>query len=278
MCISIRQTSGTCFALAFVLSSSVLASAQKTTESSYNVAGETVISITNNYGPITVTPSGSRQVTVTTVSHSDAVTFEDEQRGDRIELRAFTRTPDGGLAEYKVCVPSGSWVTMRSTRGTLRAENLDGDVVLEGVSAPVEVSFIKDAHVHVKTLSGPITLTSVRSSHLDIRSVSGNILLKNIFRSSVEAGSDSGRITFEGDPGQGGRYELTSHSGDLQLTVPAVALIRVRAKSVEGELGQGVPAWDTPNGEMSLLSKPKAAGVALFVLRSFKGKIHLDRP
>src|SRR5438105_7908618 len=62
--------------------------AQENKEFRYTVGPRAVVSITNNYGPITVKPSGSKQVVVDTVSHSDAVGLLNEQRGDRIEVRS----------------------------------------------------------------------------------------------------------------------------------------------------------------------------------------------
>jgi hypothetical protein len=57
---------------------SLLAAAQEKKEFGYFVGPKATISTTNNYGSITVKPSGNDQVTVTTVSCSDAVTFENE--------------------------------------------------------------------------------------------------------------------------------------------------------------------------------------------------------
>src|ERR1700687_1137347 len=87
---------------------SLLAVAQEKKEFSYTVGPGAVISITNNYGPITVKPSGSRQVLVETVSHSDTVSLMNEQHGDRIELRAMSSRPGTNLVDYTVLVPAAA--------------------------------------------------------------------------------------------------------------------------------------------------------------------------
>jgi len=156
------------------------ATAQDKKEFIYNVGPQAVVSITNNYGPITVKPSGSRQVVVETVSHSDAVGLVNEQHGDRIELRSISSRQGTDLVDYTVLVPVDAFVSLRSSDGTLRAQGLRGDVILEAAAASVEVTDISDAHLHVKTLSGPITLTDIRNSHLDIHSVSGNVTIRNV--------------------------------------------------------------------------------------------------
>ena len=113
---------------------SFLAAAQEKKEFSYTVGPGAVIFLTNNYGPISVKPSGTSQVVVETVSHSDAVNVVNEQHGDRIELRSTSSRPGTNLVEYTVLVPAAAFVTLRSSDGTLRARGLRGDLVLETAS------------------------------------------------------------------------------------------------------------------------------------------------
>jgi hypothetical protein len=110
---------------------SLPAAAQEKKEFSCTVGPGAVISITNNYGPITVEPSGSSQVVVETVSHSDTVSLVNEQHGNRIELRSISSRQGINLVEYTVLVPAAAFITLRSSDGTLRAQGLRGDVVLD---------------------------------------------------------------------------------------------------------------------------------------------------
>ena len=256
------------------------AAAQEKKEFTYNVGPRAVVSITNNYGPITVKPSRNRQVVVETVSHSDAVGLVNEQHGDRIELRAISSRPGTDLVDYTVLVPVDAFVSLRSSDGTLRAQGLRGDVVLEAAAASVEVTDISDAHLHVKTLSGPITLTDIRNSHLDIHSVSGNVTIRNVTGPSVEVNSGSGRISYQGDPGSTGEYLLTSHSGDLDISIPASALVDIRARSIKGQSDPDFPIANgfSAAGTGNLLLKPGTVTGSHFDLRSFRGKIRLKRP
>ena len=256
------------------------AAAQEKKEFTYNVGPRAVVSITNNYGPITVKPSRNRQVVVETVSHSDAVGLVNEQHGDRIELRAISSRPGTDLVDYTVLVPVDAFVSLRSSDGTLRAQGLRGDVILEAAAASVEVTDISDAHLHVKTLSGPITLTDIRNSHLDIHSVSGNVTIRNVTGPSVEVNSGSGRISYQGDPGSAGEYLFTSHSGDLDISIPASALVDIRARSIKGQSDPDFPIANgfSAAGTGNLLLKPGTVTGSRFDLRSFRGKIRLKRP
>ena len=249
-------------------------------EFTYTVGPRAVVSITNNYGPITVRPSPNRQVVVETVTHSDAVSLVNEQHGDRIELRSMSTRQGANLVDYTVLVPVDAFVSLRSSDGTIRAQGLRGDVILEAAAGSVEVSDIRDAHLHVRTLTGPISLTDIRGSNLDIHSVSGNVSLRNVTGPSVEVNSGSGLISYEGDPGPVGEYLLTSHSGDLDVSIPASALVDIKARSIKGEadpdfpIANGFSAARTGN----LLLKPGTITGSRFELRSFRGKIHLKRP
>jgi hypothetical protein len=257
------------------------AAAQEKREFTYNVGPQAVVSITNNYGPITVKPSGSRQVVVETVSHSDAVSLMNEQHGDRIELRSISSRQGTDLVDYTVLVPADAFVSLRSSDGTLRAQGLRGDVILEAAAASVEVTDISDAHLHVKTLSGPITLTDIRNSHLDIHSVSGNVTIRNVAGPSVEVNSGSGRISYQGDPGSTGEYLLTSHSGDLEVSIPAIALVDIKARSIKSQSDPEFPiasGFSSTGGAGNLLLKPGMVAGSRFELRSFRGKIRLKRP
>jgi len=259
---------------------SLRATAQITKELRYQVGPKAMVSITNDYGSITVQPSGNTQVIVMTVAYSNAVSFSSEQRGNRVELRAESNSRGTGLADYKVLVPMDTIVTLRSSNGRLHAQGLNGDIVLEAINATVEVSDVRDAHIHVRTLSGSVTLSNLRDSHLDISSVSGDLTIKNVTDSFVEAHSGSGQITYDGNPGKTGDYTLTTHTGNLDVSIPATASAEITSRSLQGDADQDVanpttgPATPQQNRFLSL----RRTAASRFVLRSFKGHIHVRRP
>jgi DUF4097 and DUF4098 domain-containing protein YvlB len=256
------------------------AAAQEKKEITYTVGPKAVVSITNNYGPITVKPSPNRQVVVESVIHSDTVSLVNEQHGDRIELHSISTRQGANLVDYTVLVPVDAFVSLHSSDGTIRAQGLRGDVILEAAGASVEVTDISDAHLHVRTLSGPINLTDIRNSHLDIHSVSGNVNIHNVTGPSVEVNSGSGRISYDGDPGPAGEYLLSSHSGDLDVSIPASALVDIKARSIQGQSDADFPVANgfASTGTRNLLLKPGTLTGSRFELRSFRGKIKLKRP
>jgi len=267
------------FTISLLALTAVSQERQASKSSSYAVGPGAVVSITNNYGPVSVKPSGSSQVVVETVSHSDSIRVVNEQHGDRIELRSTSSRPGTNLVDYTVLVPAAVFVSVRSSDGSLRVQGLSGDVVLEAASGSVEVTNISDAHLHVKTLSGPISLTDISNSHLDIHSVSGDVDLHNVAGPSVDVNSGSGRITYDGDPGRIGEYLLSSHSGNLEVSIPASAWVEIKARSIKNQSDPEFPTTGKPPalGQINLMGKPGKIG-SRFELRSFSGKIHLKRP
>jgi Putative adhesin len=259
---------------------SLLLAAQEKREVSYTVKRRAIISVTNDYGSITVKPSGNRQVVVTTLSRSDAVSFVNEQHGNRIELRSISTRQGAALVDYTVLVPADAIVSLRSFDGTLHAQGLRGDVILEAATASVEVTDISDAHLHVKALSGPVSLSAIRNCRLDVYSVNGTVSLHDVTGSSVEVNSGVGRITYEGNPGSAGEYLLTSYSGDLEVSIPASASVEIKTNSLKADSDQGFPNGGSAPaiGQRNLLLKPGIESASRFVLHSFRGKIHVKRP
>jgi hypothetical protein len=203
-----------------------------------------------------------------------------EQHGNRIELRSMSTRQGAALVDYTVLVPADATVSLRSFDGALHARGLRGDVILEAATASVEVTDISDAHLRVKTLSGPISLSTIRNCRLDLDSVNGTVSLHDVTGSSVALNSGGGRITYEGDPGSGGEYLLTSYSGDLELSIPASASVEIKTQSLKGDSDQGFPNAGSPPkmGQSNLLLNPGIVSASRFVLHSLRGKIHVRRP
>ena len=104
--------------------------------------------------------------------------------------------------------------------------------------------------------------------------------MRNVTGPSVEVNSGSGQISYDGDPGRMGEYLLTSHSGDLNISIPANAWVNIKARSVQGQSDPDFPVANSfASGRTgNLLLKPGMVTGSRFELRSFRGKIHLKRP
>ncbi len=266
---------------------SALAADTAKKEFKYSAGPKASVSILNQYGPITVKPSTSNQIVVVASPHSDKVQIEGTQNGNRILVRSQLlngANASTGRVDFEVEVPSDTSVTLHSVDGPLQAEQLEGDVTVEGDSANIDLRDLAGGHVHVNTLNGPVTLTNINNGHVEITSVGGDINMNSVTGPFVEVTSAKGRINYSGDFGYTGNYKLTSHTGDIEAVVPGYASFDVNARSVRGDVLNDFPmndhhSQDTPStfqrGRSFVGSAGKAASSV--IIRTFSGKIRLKK-
>jgi DUF4097 and DUF4098 domain-containing protein YvlB len=267
-----------------MLAGTILVVAQTRKEFRYTVGPQATVSVTNQYGPITVASATGNQVIVTAILHSDKVEVDQSQSGSRVDLVSHLlpgADVESGRVDYEVAVPIDAAVTLHSSTGPLHAEKLHGDVTLEGAGATVDCRDISNAHVHVKTLNGPITLTNINNGHVEITSVTGNVTLEEVSGPFVQVNSSSGNIVYDGDFGYGGEYSLMSHTGNIDATVPTYASIDVTARSIKGQVQNDFPLQPkhTPfviKAGSAFAGTIGKAGSSVRLL-SFSGRIHLKK-
>jgi DUF4097 and DUF4098 domain-containing protein YvlB len=261
--------------------------AQTKKEFHFTVAARSGVSVLNPYGSITVKPSSGNTVLVSAFLHSDKVEIDNNQSGNRVDITSHLlpgADAESGRVDYEIQVPADASITLHSSTGTLRAEKLHGDVNLEGPGASVEVRDISGAHVHVKTMNGPVTLDNIQNGHVEVDSLSGVVTLNEVNGALVQVVSTSGKINYIGDFGNSGEYRLTSHSGDIDATIPEWTSADVSARSVRGEVHDDIPLQPKTHTYFALDKGRAFAGTmgrvavsSTVVLRTFSGKIHLRK-
>ncbi|HXZ80666.1 MAG TPA: DUF4097 family beta strand repeat-containing protein [Terriglobales bacterium] len=259
--------------------------AQAKRELHYSVTSGAMVSIVNDYGPISVKPSAGNSVLINTNARSNKVEIDGNQNGNRIEVRTHYLQrvgPEEGQVDYEVQVPSNANLTVQSALGGITAEKLMGDITLEGDSSNVQVRDFTNAHLHVRTVNGPVFLTNVRNSHVDINSASGDVTLSSVTGPKVYVNTTKGQIKYTGDLAGGGDYAFTNHSGDIDVAIPASASVDVNARSVFGSVEDAFQF--RPNSHMTFVpSQGKSfagvsnSGGASLKLHSFTGKIKVHK-
>jgi DUF4097 and DUF4098 domain-containing protein YvlB len=287
----LKKQAGKLIAAGLIATGALLAQGQIATQSKkdyhFAVGSKAGISIINPYGSISVKPSSNNTVIVNAILHSDKVEVDNSQNGNRVDIQSHLlpgADAESGRVDYEVLVPADASITLHSSTGSLRAEKLHGDVSLEGPGAAVELRDISDAHVHVKTMNGSVNLDNIQNGHVEIDSLSGEVLLKEVNGPVVQVVSTSGRITYIGDFGKSGEYRLTSHSGDIDATIPEWTSADVSARSVRGEVHDDIPLqpkthsyFPVDKGRAFAGTMGKMAVSSTVVLRTFSGKIHLRK-
>jgi DUF4097 and DUF4098 domain-containing protein YvlB len=272
-------------AIGVIVAGTLVAESKK--EFHFAVGPKAGVSVMNPYGSISVRPSLNNTVVVNAVLHSDKVEVDNNQNGNRVDIQSHLLAgadSDSGRVDYEVLIPADASITLHSSTGSMRAEKLHGDVSFEGPGADVDIRDITDAHVHVKTMNGTVNLNNIKNGHVEVDSVSGDVTLKGVNGPLVQVVSTSGKINYIGDFGNSGEYRLTSHSGDIEATIPEWTSADVSARSTRGEVHDDIPlqpknhTWfPVDKGRAFAGTMGRVAVSSTVVLRTFSGKILLRK-
>jgi DUF4097 and DUF4098 domain-containing protein YvlB len=185
-------------------------------------------------GEIIVSAWTRDQVRVRATSERSALRFEASPGHLSLGLRSGSSR--SGDTRFELTVPVGVRVRANSSSGDIRitgskaeveARTQRGDIVLEDVGPAEITAFSGDVQasviggdLRINVLSGDIRIRQV-TGEVEVKTVSGEIDLRDARSKYVRLGSTSGDITFDGTIDAAGRYELQTHSGDVDLTLPA---------------------------------------------------------
>lgn len=184
----------------------------------------------------------------------------------RVEVRTiYPRRGEFGnnvsaSVDYVIAVPVGATVAVKSISGDISVTNVKGEVRAETVSGDVNVSATPNVAL-AKTISGDVTArdigsqttmvlstvsgtvlgTGLRVRALEAGSVSGDVRLIGSDVERLEARSVSGNIEFDAPLSKGGRYEFTSHSGDVRILLSGNTGFELDADTFSGSVRSDVP-------------------------------------
>jgi DUF4097 and DUF4098 domain-containing protein YvlB len=203
---------------------------------------------------------------------ADARRLLDELRVDvnnfngRVEVRTiYPRRNNRGnnlsvSVDYVITVPLTATVAVKSVSGDISVTNVKGEVRAETVSGDVTVSAAPNvviaktisgdvtAHdigtqttVVLSTISGTVLGTGLKVRALEAGSVSGDVRVLGSQIERLEAKSVSGNIEFDAPLSKGGRYEFTSHSGNVRILLSGNTGFELDADTFAGSVRSDVP-------------------------------------
>jgi DUF4097 and DUF4098 domain-containing protein YvlB len=135
------------------------------------------------------------------------------------------------------------------------------------------------ANVH--SLSGDVTLNRARGD-VDVETVSGEIRLQDVVSKQIRTHSTSGDLEFAGTIVSAGRYEFTTHSGEIRLTLPANVGAQLSLSTFSGEIDSAFPITLTPGAHGIGASQAKklnfslGQGSARIMAETFSGDVTLS--
>jgi DUF4097 and DUF4098 domain-containing protein YvlB len=162
--------------------------------------------------------------------------------------------------DYVIAVPAGATVSLKSISGDISVSNVRGEVRAETISGNVNVNATPNVAV-AKTISGDVTAqnigtqttlvlstvsgtvlgTGLKVRALEAGSVSGNVRLVGSEVERLEAKSVSGNIEFDAPLSKGGRYEFTSHSGNVRIMLSGNTGFELDADTFSGSVRSDMP-------------------------------------
>ncbi len=230
------------------------------------------------------------------------VTIEAVLRAGRVEVRTqYPQHSNRVAVDYRVTVPAGGAVDVKSVSGDIKVtgakgevhvESVSGDVTADGlgsiariksVSGDAEVSGVSgDGEVTVGSVSGDVTARGIKCRSLEANSVSGEVRLTDVSCERARVGTISGNVEYSGSLARGGHYELKAHSGNVRLALGTDTGFELEASTFSGNVRSDLPVNMRATGtgtregrrpQQHTLSGTYGDGSAQLDVRSFSGDI-----
>lgn len=219
----------------------------------------------------------SRAGSVVRVSISDRWRDEDEEVELLIDVpRATNLRLQGVETEIHVEGVTGSveaqtvdeGITVRGAARSVRARSVDDDVVVTGARGRVDLY----------TVDGDVRASDVEGE-LSAESIDGDLVLRDVRSVRVEGSTMDGDVLFDGPIRPEGEYSLSTHDGDVWMSVAegtsATFDVSLHSGSVDASFPlSGVEREAGGHTYRFVLG----AGAAVVELRSFDGVVFVRRP
>ena len=148
---------------------------------------------------------------------------------------------------------------------------------LIGINLAMQTPMDADGSIDVQSTNGRVSVTNVRGD-ITAASVNGRITLQGIESSDVRAETTSGGVYYDGTIMDGGRYILSTHSGDVVVAMPEGVNATFGVSTYSGNLDTVFPVTVTGTRARGRpFNFTLGDGSARVELQSFSGDIELTR-
>jgi len=172
-------------------------------------------------------------------------------------------------------------------KGTVRAENVNGDIAVSGPAREVDVQTVNGSlevstsarRVHAESVNGSVSIKGA-SGEVEASTVNGSLLVSGGTFSHGRLETVNGKVQFEGDLAAHAVLDAESVSGAVELSLPAgVAAdftISTFSGVIDNELGPTMDRTGQAPGEKEL-SFTTGAGGATVTIHTLSGAITLRK-
>jgi DUF4097 and DUF4098 domain-containing protein YvlB len=185
----------------------------------------------------------------------------------RMALAATTFTGDIDAAGLR------SGARLSSTGGEIHAADIEGQVDTRSAEGRQQLQAIH-GRLAADGLDGDVELESVEGDTLDATVVKGQISAREVRSRVVRLRSVRGAVVFVGALQPGGRYELTSHDGDVRMVLRGSGF-RVVARAPQGKVASGFQLDGSEQVQGVLRGEWKGGGPSLELV-SLAGNVSLQ--
>jgi hypothetical protein len=224
--------------------------------------------------------SGIERGSSTTLKVRDDGTFGDGDSGEHHSGRKVRVSGQGdGLrahADLKVRMPAGYRVSLYLAMGKVSITNVNGELLVDGHSAPITASGIKGSLV-LDVGSGPVKVSGAEGS-LQVDTGSGPVEVSGFRGGELSIDTGSGGVT--GSELQASEIQVDTGSGDIELTAVTAPVLTLETGS--GSVGADLHgpvrelAVETGSGDISV--RAPASLAAEVEIETASGGIETDFP
>ncbi len=270
-----------------------LAPVQGETDTTIAVPAGASLSV-NNFGGSIVVHAWTQNRVKVHAEHGSRGSIEASLAGSTLTLRAGSRHGAPSVVDFDITVPQDMALTLSGTyteievdgvRGAINAETVDGSIDVTGGSGIITLHSVQGSvtladatgRVEVNSINESVELSNV-SGQIKAETTNGNMTLMGIKSSSVEATTINGDVEYDGTITDGGTYSLSSHNGDITVSVPEGANVTLSVATANGDIDASFPLPFRGTREKHRYTFKLGSGSARMEAESFQGDINLRRP
>lgn len=166
-------------------------------------------------------------------------------------------------------------LSVRTVEGDIRIRRVSGGVTAQTVEGVLEVEDIEGS-LELFSLDDDVWVSRVRGD-VSVEAGDGDIHLSGIDARYVQASTVDGSVDFAGVIRPDGRYELTTHDGNVTLEVSEGISAAVSVSTFDGDFTTEFPVLLSGLNSSRELRFTLGAGEATIIMRAFDGEVRLVR-
>ncbi|NIM57878.1 MAG: hypothetical protein GTO16_02905 [Candidatus Aminicenantes bacterium] len=283
-------------------------------EKTVSLAKDGKVALNNITGRIDVKTWNKGEVKIDATKISRASTLEQaKENADLVKievvkegntLRIKTEYPDTGKifrrrsinvsVKYSLMIPATASVKIDSVTGDVDLEKIGGAVKVKIVTGGIAVKKADNGvdcetvtgrielqnitgDAFMETVTGRITASQIKGS-IEATVVTGRIVLREVSEARVvNANTVTGAVVYDGNINKDGRYILKTHTGRIEMTVPAGSGFDLEANTFSGSIESDFEIKVSGKISKKRISGAVNKGGPLVKLSTFSGDVYLKK-